>query len=67
MLSDTEELFGANTVVYYIILKVVLQAVQGAFVKVPLSSVSNFLITYMIMCHQILLLLDMSNTSVIFF
>lgn len=51
MLSDIEELFGANTLAFYTILKVVLQAVKGAFVNVPLSSVSNFLITFVIMCR----------------
>ena len=51
MLSDIEELFGANAVASYVILKAVLQAVKGAFVKVPLSSVSIFLITFVIMCQ----------------
>ena len=50
MLSDIEELFGANAVACYINLKVILQAEKGAFVKVRLSSVSNFLITFVIMC-----------------
>ena len=51
MLSDIEKLFSANAVACYVILNVVLQAVKGVFVKVPLSSVSNILITFVIMCQ----------------
>jgi len=51
VLSDIEKLFTANAVACYIILKVVLRAIKGAFVKVPLSSLSNILITFVIMCQ----------------